>query len=528
MKAANSLFAALLVLIMPCSPVSAQEKEQPKPYVNRGQFLSLPVDTKPFQEEMPLAKFLQVLEKQLPKEKNVKLRIDAAAFGDDFCDVAKTPIRLPEYPKRLNLRTALSVARSKIAADTDWRLGDSEFIITTPERAAYTAVHDLQNIKADRVLWALDAVGNVAETVQIVNGTRLVIRANDDGHRQVTEAVQMFRRLDDLHVTLKARLYQVDEGFYQKLKAIKPVPLEEAEQDFLAGRPSPRDPLFKLLKKQKLILSGDEITVADGKKLVMLSRHNVRRCLPSPEHIRKGDKTPQTILLGVSFQGQIQVSPDRRFVQVKLTEKATELQEIKKIKSLTFGGEAKVVAEIPFLNVTAHTQVLEIPDGGTILVPVQIRSPELPRDRYWVLAITPRIRIEEEERMIEKQDLDKILPAVAADVLKNPRLKALREFYGSPGDKRFTLLDTSTWTWTKEDRPKVAGYEWTLPNRTGKRLLGIRIDQTRQEKNGGYIVTASLVNAGGSENSPTIGGGTIHYRAHSTEKGWQVELVEKD
>ena len=147
-----SLSAALLVLVfLPIAQVHAQEPA-PKPYVYHGKFLSLRVETKAFQEEMPLAKFLQVLEKQLPREAKIKLRIDAGAFGDNFCDVANTKVRFPEHPKRMQLGTALRVAKSKILPETDYRLGESEFVLTTPDHALYTAVHDIAGIKADHIL----------------------------------------------------------------------------------------------------------------------------------------------------------------------------------------------------------------------------------------------------------------------------------------------------------------------------------------------------------------------------------------
>jgi hypothetical protein len=210
-----------------------------------------------------------------------------------------------------------------------------------------------------------------------------------------------------------------------------------------------------------------------------------------------------------------------------------------------------VDAEIPFLNETTHARVVEIADGGSILVPVQFRTADLPKDRFWVLAIMPRIWIGEEERMIENGALADFLPAVVGDVLKNPRLKTLREFYGSPGDKRFALVNSPAWNWkkdgqntvapiprdekssppvTKDGLPAIAGYQLTPAQRTGKRLLGIRIDKYQWEADGDYAkyaITVSLLNAGGTDNGPAIGGGTIRYAARSGEKGWRVELGKK-
>jgi hypothetical protein len=526
----NKTWLAALILSICVWPMPAWAQPAPEPYVNHGKFFRHVIETKDFQDEMPLAKFLQALEKRLPKKEKISLRIDAEAFGDKFAEVAATPVRLPAHPRKMNLGIALRLARAKIVTDSDYRLGPSEFVITTPKRALYTAVHEMLNIKPDRVIKVLleDEFSADLATIQVLNEKRLMIRANEKMHNYANYLVDTFRSLDDMQVIVTARLYEADDAFYQKLKNMKPISLEEEEKLLLAGKPSPWDPLLKLLPKQKQVLRGDEIKVGDGEKAVLLSRHKVMTCLRSPEQFRKGEDGRQRVLLGFSFIGKFQISADRRFLRVKLKEEVTELQELKKVMaSLPGVSEQKLVAEIPFLSVTTHTRVLEIADGGTILVPVQVRTPDLGKDRFWVLAITPRIWIGEEERTIEKGALSELLPVVAADILKNPRLKNLRQFYGTPGDQRFALVNSPAWTWTKEDRPDVAGFQLAPGQRTGKRLLGIRIDQYQAGKNGDYTITASLVNAGGSDNGPVIGGGTIRYSARSTDKGWRVELAEK-
>ena len=118
-----------------------------------------------------------------------------------------------------------------------------------------------------------------------------------------------------------------------------------------------------------------------------------------------------------------------------------------------------------------------------------------------------------------------ILPIVLADILKNPRLQSTRDFFGSPADKRFTLVDSSTWAWPEKSRIDVAGFQWTAAKRQGQRLLGIRVDHYEPATHG---VTVTLVNAGGSANGAVIGGCTIHYTAHKTDKDWVVELSDSD
>jgi hypothetical protein len=130
--------------------------------------------------------------------------------------------------------------------------------------------------------------------------------------------------------------------------------------------------------------------------------------------------------------------------------------------------------------------------------------------------------------MIRLGNLDALLPALVADVLNNPRLKATRDFYGTPGDKRFALVNSAAWTWPEKFAAATPGYQLTPAARMGKRLLGIRVDQYQEaeKENANPMVIVTLLNAGGSENGAVVGGCTLRYTARSGVKGWTVELVE--
>ena len=174
-----------------------------------------------------------------------------------------------------------------------------------------------------------------------------------------------------------------------------------------------------------------------------------------------------------------------------------------------------------------HAQERDLPDGGAILIPVIYRPRSTrAKDRWWVLRITARITMEEEEEQIRIGALHDILPLVVADVLKNPRLKTMREFYGTPGDKRFALVNSNAWTWPEKLAP--AGYDRTPPNQVGPRLLGIAIDKIswQGDEYAKSAIAISLLNAGGSANGAVIGSGMIRYTAQRLEKGWTVELAE--
>src|SRR5262249_33719113 len=157
------------------------------------------------------------------------------------------------------------------------RIGHGEIIVTTPERALDTVTHDIRDLAerpgaariVETIFSTLDPTGpwsanRAHDAVQIVNGTRLVIRANAARHAQVDDLLQGFRGMAGLAVIVNSRLYEVDEAYYQKLKGVKRVDLEELERKFLKAIPAEDDSLYTQLGKQKMILAGDEFKVADG------------------------------------------------------------------------------------------------------------------------------------------------------------------------------------------------------------------------------------------------------------------------
>jgi hypothetical protein len=373
------------------------------------------------------------------------------------------------------------------------------------------------------------AIGFEQANIQVLNANRLSIRANGEKHAEVARLLAAFRRSNDITVSAIAKLYEVDDAFHTKLKNAKPVDWEEEERRILEGKPPQGESLFKLLDKQKMILTGDEVKVDDGLVAGLLSRHHVVSLLPSREQVIKREKERRAILEGVAFVAGMRVSPDRRCVRVQLTEKATEIRQVKKVKVVTDNEGGETAAKIPFLNETTHQAEFEIPDGGAKLIPVHYRPRSVQeKNRWWVLSITSRIIIEEEEQQVRIGILMEVLPVVVADALKNPRLKATREFYGSPGDKRFALVNSDAWTWPKELKFDTPEHQLTPAMREGQRLLGIRVDRFQEPVKDGApaTLTVTLVNAGGNSNGAVVGGCTLRYTARHTEKGWTVELSE--
>ncbi|MBI1831383.1 MAG: hypothetical protein HYR84_08035 [Planctomycetes bacterium] len=572
---ASSRFTAILLVIGMAAPLLAQNADTAQNTARQTLSLlaDLTIDAKPFKEPMPLAKFLDAVEKQLPKDKRIALRIDNAAYGDKVKEVAATPVSLFPGQTRVSVQTALERAIAKIKTKSDFRIDGTQVTITTLDRSLFTLEHDIRDLlaksesvglsgpafrNADQAERAASLVKRIAalteptqplagETIEIVNGARLAIRTAGMRHRELSQTLRALARLADLAVTTQCKLYEVDDAFYTKLKNAKRISIEEEERIFLEGKQPKGVTLAEFLAKQKLIATGDDVTVDNGQSATLLSRQEVRHCLPGVDQVHKGLKTRQTFLTGIVFSGNVSVRPDRRFVRMQLAERATELLEIQKRKvfanRLGVLGVAfdefpvqvnenpwkELLVEKPILRENTRSEMLELPDGGTRLVPVHHRPRSLEEQKRWlVLVIASRIVMEEEERRILDGSVEQIVPTLVADLLTNPRLKATRDYVGTPGDKRFALINNDAWTWPKEFQPKIKGFDLTPANPKGNRLLGLRIDayQVGTEPGTTLAIRVTLVNAGGSGNGPAPGGCTLRYSARSGDKGWKVELVE--
>ena len=395
---------ALLISLSPGQAQTAEDRKQDEAIQRVHEALEHVIETKPFMEPMPLAKFLDALSKHVSSDLKITFRIDKDAFGEGSAEVAATTVKLPPYPKKMHLVTLLKLVMAQASNDLDYRIGPSEFVITTPERALYTATYDIAdllkkpaNLELIPKTWSLvrqwfkprtersvDMATMIAQAIvanvevpsdrpanfeearfQFLNARRFTIRASGAKHAEIAAMLSALRRLTDLSVAVNAHLYEVDDAFYTKLKNAKPVDWEEDEQRILQGKPPLGEPLFKLLAKQQMILAGDEIKGDDGFVANLLSRHHAVSLLPNRAQLMKGEKQRQAILEGVAFVAGMRVTPDRRFVRFQLTEKATEVQQVKKVKVIVDKKGTEADAEIPFLKGTTHQQEFEIPDGGS-------------------------------------------------------------------------------------------------------------------------------------------------------------------
>lgn len=201
----------------------------------------------------------------------------------------------------------------------------------------------------------------------------------------------------ELYVILKARLYEVDEAFHNKLAKAKW--LSRANLEELETKPPADGKLFALLEKQKPFLTGKEVNIDPSKEGVLLTATKPINCLPTPDQLRQGKKGPQTIDEGFTLSAQVHVSADRRFVRAKFLEKSLEIEGIEKVRVVVDDKGTEAVGEIVSAKEVSLSQARYIPDGGSILLPLHYRPRAVRKNDRWLVAeITTRIYIEEEER----------------------------------------------------------------------------------------------------------------------------------
>jgi hypothetical protein len=209
-------------------------------------------------------------------------------------------------------------------------------------------------------------------------------------------------------VIVTAQLYEVDETFHKEVakgKWLSMADFEKLERIFLGLDPPEKmhtgESSLDLLGKQKPLLAAKEIKIENNQEGSLLSSTKEINCLPSPAQLRKGQTGPQMIEEGMTLRARVQVSFDRRFVRMTFIEKGAQLEGIDKVSVVLDEKGAQAVAEVAFLKESTFSTMRNLPDGGTLLLPLQYRRGSANEKERWLVArIEPRIYIAAEERRI--------------------------------------------------------------------------------------------------------------------------------
>jgi hypothetical protein len=546
------------------------------------------IDIEGFPEELPLAKFLAALEAKFPKGKKVSLRIDEEAFGDQLPQVAGAMVRIRPM-KDVGVVTVLRRALSQVEKiELDYGIRPTGVLITRPRLAAHLMIYDVRDEvrQIPHLLPILrkysgdsyqDAKPNDGlallvrflmnevklrswETIEVSNGVRIAVLASPTRQEDVSDALKLVGRFSDLAVVMNARIHEVDRAFFTRHVA----PLFARDED-TKERPAVvriDEALFKAVGKQKLILESEDIKLRPDEDAPFLSRQSAFRYIAGPHPRNEGQMLIGSGLSGVSFEVRPLLSPDLRYLRLRIRQEVAELIRIDKVKTLDVLSAKEVEVESPNLRKSSVTGTVQIPDRNPILMPVNYPPPgKESANKVWLLVARPFIWIEDEVKEIRSEGGDvsphsvwdsafpkedkgeevtplpfndkvkEVLQAIVTDVLTNPELKDERAYYGTAKDQTLILVDHGKLGWPKQFKPETHGFKLVEMNRDPfveqRRVLGIRIDKfdLKQKKVSEFDtpIEICIVNAGGGANGDVIGGCRIYYVPKRVKGHWIVE-----
>ena len=142
------------------------------------------------------------------------------------------------------------------------------------------------------------------------------------------------------------------------------------------------------------------------------------------------------------------------------------------------------------------------------------------------------------DQAVHDPDRRAIFDALLEHVLSDSSLQSSREFYGTPGDRKFALVSDKGYgiSWPDWYVPSVDNFESVQigegsaaePERP--RLLGIRLDKFNLDHKSEHFalidgqIEVTIFNAGGSGGElPPIGGCSVYFDAKRTANKWAVE-----
>jgi hypothetical protein len=569
------------------------------------------VDTKSLlnKKKMTFAEFLKALESKLPADKKITLRLDADGLGNDFLKIASTAVTLEGASdgRKLEaarlLRWAVGQAKEHSGIELDYAIRSNGVDISLSRFAIYRITYDIPARlgRSDATPTELRSVAQFTrlsnpvtdvenqfaemltttiplrpgESVELINGTKLVVSAAADRHEQFWDLLDQCGRLLDRSAVMNARLFEVDRAFFEKTVA----PLFPAKDAPPVVRLD--GPTFQKFISIKPLAVSDGLRLRPGVESVFLSRH-----LPFRTPAGNGVE-------GVSLFIEPTFSANLRFIRLKITQKSTQLVGVKKIqvREERDGGFLIQPGEAPDLRTSTTTGVVQIPEMEPILMRLDYRpAGQAGNNKFWVMVARPMIWIDREAReryLGEPQDSSRvltaaevdrllkergitiasaaeevwkseagakwesqaakepiqatetvkaILQAILDDALRNPKLKNVRDSYGTPGDDSLVIVSGKGSLWPAGFEPQNRGYKLVNskpePFSNRPRVLGLRLgmyhapetdDSEGSETD--EAVEIEFFNAGGSGNGAVSGSASLWYSAKRTGKKWVVRLL---
>jgi hypothetical protein len=252
----------------------------------------------------------------------------------------------------------------------------------------YDTIDDLVKVLLTEVepkSWTHTGDGN---RLVVLGETKLEITAGRKVHEQIEDVLTAARGRMDLVVDVRGQLVEVERAYFGK--AIKPRLAEQPEGK--RGRLALDDKLLAEVREKALDSTKEQTTrLRPGGEGAFLSRRTAFTYRPTEKTVGVGYQ-------GVVLKAGVSVSPDRRFVRLRLTQQVTEFVEINKETRMDPEGR-EYTREVPNLVERATTLNETVGDGAWLLVPVESARPGDKEKKTVLLALVhPRLVIAEEER----------------------------------------------------------------------------------------------------------------------------------
>lgn len=243
------------------------------------------------------------------------------------------------------------------------------------------------------------------------DGGELEVRATAKGHEEIGDLIEALHRLTDLAVNVKAEVLELDPAAYEKwLKAIPKSARGKAGSPvvFSSGldldekEPTPEEKKDHA-QAEKLLRAGKVIQMssarfANGIENTFSARQAVQTFHPQVAG-QKPTQPPQFVKEGFKLVGLPVVSADRRFIRLKLTEQSVAVTGLKKRDLGEVIAGQKLVLTSPETEDLGSTGSTTIADGGTVV----FRLAYAPKDKVWLVVLSPTIFIQAEEDFRKKE-----------------------------------------------------------------------------------------------------------------------------
>ncbi len=273
-------------------------------------------------------------------------------------------------------------------------------------------------------------------SLQVRNGSTLVIHTQAKYHQEISELLEALRRLNDVAVDVQSHLCEIDRSLYDKLIKPKLGNLQAGSGVPMAATLA--EGAYQKLRPRLEIVTSHKVRIANGKQGEILSLENAvltgprsradgkePNKKPKPVDKKEGPDVqeqvqdllnllrskvmfptarsmeqvndPAITFHGVRFQARVAVTADRRFVGMELEQEATNLLSLEQVPF----GEDKVYVT-PNLSRSGATASVRVGDGGVLFLAVYYLPQSLKdRNRVYVLVVQPRIYIEAEEKELQ-------------------------------------------------------------------------------------------------------------------------------